>query len=210
MNDMDPDSAEWIASLRSEGRKRDRAHRRLHDLCVRAARTEVNRRRGRIRIAGPELEDLAEQAAADAMVAVIAKLETFRGESRFTTWAYRFVVFEVSTKIGRHFWQRRPAVMDSEAWERLPDILTPSPELQAEQRELLELLRAAIDGELTELQRRVFVAVALNQVPMDAFARELGATRNAVYKTLFDARRKLRVCLAAAGHARPASPIRAS
>ena len=100
--------------------------------------------------------------------------------------------------------------MDLDAWERMPDVLAVSPEDHSEQRELLETLRRAIVEELTELQRRVFVAIALNQVPMDAFARELGSTRNAVYKTLFDARRKLRACLAAAGHARPPAPIRAS
>ncbi len=92
----------------------------------------------------------------------------------------------------------------------MPDVLTPSPEEHTEQRELLEILRAAIDEDLTELQRRVFIAIALNQVPMDAFARELGSNRNAVYKTLFDARPKLRACLATAGHARPAATSRAS
>ena len=68
------------------------------------------------------------------------------------------------------------------------------------------MLRRAIDDDLTDLQRRVFVAIALNQVPMDAFARELGSNRNAIYKTLFDARRKLRESLAAAGHPRPEMP----
>ena len=159
----------------------------------------MSRRAGSIQVSGPELDDIVNQAGDDALMAIKAKVADFRGESRFTTWAYRFVVFEVSTKVGRHCWQRRPTALEPDAWEQMPDVLTPSPEEHAEQRELLETLRAAIEEELTELQRRVFVAIALNQVPMDAFARELGSNRNAVYKTLFDARRKLRACLAAAG-----------
>ena len=68
---------------------------------------------------------------------------------------------------------------------------------------MFAVLRRAIDEDLTPLQRRVFVAIALNEVPMDAFARELGASRNAVYKSLFDARRKLRASLGAAGYEPP-------
>jgi RNA polymerase sigma-70 factor, ECF subfamily len=207
---LDDASRAWVACLQSSGVQHDRCLADLHALLLRVARHEARRRASAIQISGPELDDLAHQAGDDALMAIKAKVADFRGESRFTTWAYRFVVFEVSTKLGRHFWQRRPAVMDPEAWEQVPDLVSLSPEATTEQRELLETLRAAIDGELTELQRRVFVAVALNRVPMDAFARELGSNRNAVYKTLFDARRKLRACLAAAGHPRPVSSIRAS
>ncbi len=103
-------------------------------------------------------------------------------------WAYRFVVHEVSTKIGRHCWRNHPDTLEADAWERIPDSLAASPQLASEQREPLGVLPAAIDNDLTDLQRRVFVAIALNDVPMDAFARELGSNRNAIY-TLFDARR---------------------
>lgn len=197
---MDLDSAEWLASLRSEGRKQNRAHRRLHDLCVRAARTEVNRRRGRIRISGPELEDLAEQAAADAMVAVIAKLESFRGESRFTTWVYKFVIFEVSSKIGRHFSRRETVAFEPEDWERLESDPDDDPAASGERRELVRQLRRAIDEDLTPHQRRIFEAVVLQGIPLDQLAVELDTNRNALYKTMFDARRKLRVALAANGY----------
>ena len=138
-------------------------------------------------------------------MAIRTKVSGFRGESRFTTWAYRFVMFEVSTKMGRHFWRERRASLDDEAWERLPDTVVDSPQRNSEQRELFAALRRAIDEDLTALQRRVFVAVALNEVPMDAFAREVGASRNTVYKSLFDARRKLRASLGAAGYERPYS-----
>ncbi len=173
---------------------------RLHALLVRVARHEAFRRGAMLQLQGPELEDVAQQAADDSLMAIKAKIAEFRGSSRFTTWAYRFVMLEVSTKIGRHFWRNRPATMDDDSWERLPDPLPVPPQQLAEQHEMLEALRQAITEDLTELQRRVFVAVALNEVPMDAFARELGSNRNAVYKALFDARCKLRVSLEAAGY----------
>src|SRR6266516_3134625 len=100
---LDPESAEWLRALAGTGRPREAALTRLHELLVRIAQGEVRRRGPRLRITGPELDDLAYQAAADALVAVTGKLGQFRGESRFTTWAYKFVIFEVSAKIGRHF-----------------------------------------------------------------------------------------------------------
>jgi RNA polymerase sigma-70 factor (ECF subfamily) len=201
--ELDPDSVEWLASLRSQGRKQDRAHRRLHELCIRAARTEMNRRRGRIRIAGPELDDLAEQAAADAMVSVIAKLDSFRGESRFTTWVYKFVIFEVSAKVGRHFSRHETVAFEPEDWDRLAADPDDGPAASGERRELVRQLRRAIDEDLTEHQRRVFEAIALQGVPLDALVVELDTNRNAIYKTMFDARRKLRVALAANGYLDP-------
>jgi RNA polymerase sigma-70 factor (ECF subfamily) len=189
--------------LRSTGAEHDECVARLHALLLRVARYEVNRRSSSLRLAGPELEDVAQQASDDALMAIKAKIGDFRGESRFTTWAYRFVVFEVSTKVGRHFWRHRPAALDDDAWERIPDTLAVAPAEGVEDRELFIVLRRAIDDDLTELQRRVFVSIALNEIPMDAVARDLGSNRNAVYKTLFDARRKLRHSLAAAGYARP-------
>ena len=92
---------------------------RLHELLLRAARAETRRRGDRLRISGPELDDLAHQAAADAVVAIIAKIGEFRGESRFTTWAYKFVIFEVSGKIARHFWRQRAVPLDAADWDRL-------------------------------------------------------------------------------------------
>ncbi len=130
----------------------------------------------------------------------------FRGDSRFTTWAYKFVMYEVSTKMGRHFWRHRHASMDADSWVELPDLGAVAPDQRTEHREIFQRLHRAIDQDLTPLQRRVFVAVALNEVPMDAMARELGGNRNSVYKVLFDARRKLRESLATAGYERPTQP----
>jgi RNA polymerase sigma-70 factor (ECF subfamily) len=135
-------------------------------------------------------------------MAITGKVGQFRGESRFTTWACKFAIFEVSAKIGRHFW-RHPAVpLDAEDWDRLPDRFGLDPAQEAEWRDLAAALRRAVDEELTARQRQVFVAIVLNGVPLDALVLELGSNRNAIYKVLFDARRKLRSVLAANGYLR--------
>jgi RNA polymerase sigma-70 factor (ECF subfamily) len=197
---LDPDSAGWLRMLAGTGPARETALARLHEMLVRIARGEVGRRAPRLQLTGPELDDLAHQAAADALIAITRKLGQFRGESRFTTWAYKFVIFEVSAKIGRHFWRHPDVRLDAEDWDRLPARFGFDPVQEAEWRDLLAALRRAVDEELTARQRRVFVAIVLNGVPLDALVIELASNRNAIYKTLFDARRKLRAALAANGY----------
>jgi RNA polymerase sigma-70 factor (ECF subfamily) len=197
---LDPDSDQWVRSLAGPAAEREAALGRLHELLVRIAQAEVRRRSGRLRIAGPELDDLAYQAAADAMMAITAKLAQFRGESRFTTWAYRFVILEVSVKIGRHFWRNAAVSLDAEDWDRLPDRFGLEPARAAEHRDLAGAVRRAVDEQLTPRQRQVFVALVLNGVPLDALVAELGSNRNAIYKIMFDTRRKLRAFLVANGY----------
>src|SRR5215510_2739323 len=117
---LDPDSAEWLAALAGTGPPLDAALARLHAMLVRVARRETARRAPRLQLAGPELDDLADQAAADALLAITRKLGQFQGESRFTTWAYKFVILEVSAKVGRHFWRRPGVRMEAGDWDRLP------------------------------------------------------------------------------------------
>lgn len=196
----DAESAAWVRALTGTGSEYDDAVARLHALLLRACRGEVNRRHTELGVVGPELEDLVYQAAADATVAVTAKVATFRGDSRFTTWAYKFAVFEVSTKIGRHFWRTRTTPLDAEDWDRLPDRLGVDPAGHAQHRELIDAVRAAVDHELSDRQRTVFVALVLDGVPLDALAAQTGSTRNALYKTMFDARRKIRRHLVTNGY----------
>ena len=186
--------------LTDAGPAREAALGRLHELLVRIARAEVARRGPRLRITGPELEDLANQAAADALVSITGRLGQFRGESRFTTWAYKFVIFEVSAKIGRHFWRHPVVPLDAEDWSRLPARFGVDPAHQAEWGDLFAALRQAVDTELTPRQRAVFVAIVLNDVPLDTLVVSLASSRNAIYKMLFDARRKLRAALVTNGY----------
>lgn len=176
---------------------------RLHGILLRIARSEISRRRGSHNVTGPELEDLAHQAAADALLSITRKIGQFRGESKFTTWAFTFVMFEVSGKLGRHFWRTADTAMDAEDWDRLPDRFNLDPVGEAEAHDLLAALRQAVDDTLTPHQRRVFTALVVNGVPLDALVDRLGTNRNALYKTMFDARRKLRDRLVALGHLDP-------
>jgi RNA polymerase sigma-70 factor (ECF subfamily) len=186
--------------LDGTGPQREAALARLHELLLRIARKEAARRGPRLAITGPELDDVAYQAAADALLAITAKIGQFRGESRFTTWAYKFVIFEVSAKIGRHFWRHPTVPLDAEDWDRLPARFGFDPAYQVEWRDLLAALHRAVDTELTPRQREVFVAIVLNEVPLDTLVLALASSRNAIYKMLFDARRKLRAALAVNGY----------
>jgi RNA polymerase sigma-70 factor (ECF subfamily) len=192
---LDAESAEWLSAL---GAGDEAAYARLHARLLRIARRELSRRGPAI--GGPERDDIAHQAAADALVSIRRKLPGFRGESRFITWAYRFAILEVSTKLGRHFWRTPRARMDAEDWDRLPGRFGLDPARESEWRELVTALRRGIDELLSERQRRVFVALVLNEIPLDALVAELGSSRNAIYKTLYDARGKLRAHLVAEGH----------
>ncbi|HWD24355.1 MAG TPA: sigma-70 family RNA polymerase sigma factor [Acidimicrobiales bacterium] len=197
---LDLESEAWIRSLGGSGNERDDAIARLHALLLRVARSEARRRANSLRIDGPELDDLAHQAASDALVAIVAKLEQFRGESRFTTWVYKFAVFEVSTKFRRHYWKSPPVAMESEEWERLPDRFGVEPERALERRALIDAMHEAVETSLTAHQREIFVAIVLRGTPLDVMVEQSGSNRNAIYKTLFDARGKLRDVLAANGH----------
>jgi RNA polymerase sigma-70 factor, ECF subfamily len=204
--ELDQESRRWLDDLSGTGPGRDEALTRLHALLLRVGHTELGRRCDRYRINGPELDDLAHQAADDALVAITAKLSGFRGESRFTTWAYKFVVLEVSAKVGRHFWQRPTTAMDAAAWERLPDRFGVAPDDHAQRRELIDGMRRAVTEQLTAHQRQVFVALVVDGVPLDALVTRTGASRNAIYKTMFDARRKLRAALVANGYLGASAP----
>ena len=197
-----PDESDaWLAALRGPVAVREEAVAELHALLLRGARFELGRRRTSLsHVPHGELDDLAMQAADDALVAILAKLDTFRGASRFTTWAYKFVLLEAGVKARRRAWHDREVTLDDTGWLNARDS-GPSAHEQLESSELLDAIRDAIRGELTPHQREVFAALALNGVPIDVLAERLKSTRGALYKTLHDARRKLRAALAARGFA---------
>ena len=199
--ELDEESAGWLRRLSAgEPAEREDAERELHGRLVRIALSEVRRRAASTPVTGPELEDLAHQAAADAMVAILAKLADFRGESRFTTWAYRFVILEVSAKLGRHYWRDPLVALDAGEWERLPDRLGLDPEQHVTTADVLAQVRRVVDDELTAHQRRIFLAIVVDGIPLDALAARLDMRRNAIYKVIFDARRKIRRALVAKGY----------
>jgi RNA polymerase sigma-70 factor (ECF subfamily) len=187
----DADSLAWCEALSGTGRRHDEAVEALHALLLRAARFEVARRGGgRSR----ELDDLATQAADDALMAILRKLHSYRGESRFTTWAYKFALLEAAVKVRRRAWHGHEVPLEADGWARLADRRS-SPAADAESAELIAAVCDGIAAALTPHQRTVLAALTLNDVPIDVLAERLGTTRGALYKTLHDARRKLRARL---------------
>ena len=176
---LDGDSQRWLADLRASGRRRDDAERRLYALLRKAAEFEVRRRTSQ------DVEDLVTQAAGDALVAVLAKLDHFRGESRFTTWAYKLALYEAAAKTRRRAWQGRELPTAPEDWP----VTAHDPDFETSER--LNELRRGI-AQLTPHQRDVLLALAVNGVPIDVLAERRQTTRGALYKTLHDARRSLR------------------
>lgn len=192
---MDADSREWLQLLHAANTQRDTGIARLREQLLRAAHREVRRRH--TRFTGIELDDIAQQAASDATVAVLDKLATFRGESRFTTWAYKFVILEVANKLGRHYWRDPAVALPTEDWNRLPERFGVDPSQHAEAAELTAAIRRAVETTLTERQRQMFVDIVVNGIPLDALVAKLGVNRNAIYKAVFEARRKIREFLVA-------------
>ena len=189
---LDAESREWLRSLRGDGAEHDDAIARLRDLLVRAARFEVNRRRASLpHVRGDEFDEIAEEAADDALMSVLARLDDFRGASRFTTWVYKFALLEAAVKLRKRAWQGREVPLQPEAWDLVRSTAL-DPAERAEQTELLTAVQAAIATGLTPHQRDVLVSLAIDGVPIDVLADRMSTTRGALYKTLHDARRKLR------------------
>ena len=197
----DVESLRWLDALSHAGPERDEAADRLHALLLRAARFEVARRQraGRPGSGTGDLNDLAVHAADDALVAILGKLHTYRGDSRFTTWAYKFVLLEAAAMVRKASWNGREVPLEADGWARLHDDGRASPDSRAEAFEVIGAVRDAIAEVLTPHQRAVLVALTLNDVPVDVLAERRDTTRGALYKTLHDARRKLRARLAQDG-----------
>jgi RNA polymerase sigma-70 factor, ECF subfamily len=196
---LDDESRDWIDRLDPNSPDRQAAIEALHALLLKAARFEVRRRGAAFpQLRGDDYDDLAHQSADDALVAVLAKLADFRGDSRFTTWAYKFALLEAAVKVRRRAWQGREVPLEPDHWALIPGGGS-TPQQDAETTELLGALQEAIDATLSPHQRKVLVAVTLDDVPIDVLADRLDTTRGALYKTIHDARRKLRAALAERG-----------
>lgn len=195
---LDPESRVWLKQLHANGPVRDAAIARLHALLLKEARYEVRRRTAALaHPSGRDLEDLAMQAADDALVVILAKLEDFRGDALFTTWARRFAALEVPGEIRRRLGHARDLPSDSDGWldERAG---SEDPEQLTEVRDQARTVGRLIADKLTAHQREVLLAMTVDEVPTDRLALRLHSTSGALYKALHDARVKLREELAAA------------
>src|SRR5690242_3094194 len=133
---FDPESAAWIRALSPGSPDFEAACRKLYATLIKIARRETLRRSPALRLTGPELEDLAHQAAADALMRITRKIGEFRGDAQFKTWAFKFVILEVSTKVGRHFWRDHRVCPDGGETDRAPAAAGDEPLHQVEAGEL--------------------------------------------------------------------------
>lgn len=184
-----PDDARWIEDLRGSGAAHVTAMRRLHEQLTKAARVQVGRMSGITAMLGRErTEEIIHGAADDAAVAVLARLDTFEGRSRLSTWIYKFGVFQASTEARRAMWRDHTVQLaDDDA-----DPVVHGPEAYTTAKETAEALHVAIDVVLTAHQRRVVRALLVEGVPIDVYAERSGASRSSLYKTVHEARQRLR------------------
>ena len=193
---------DWPAALNALGPQREEALTRLHRFLLRAAFHQVLRM-DRHGIGRDRINEIANQAADEAMLSVLSKLSTFEGRSRFTTWAYKFAVLQAAVEVRRESWRDREIPLD-ESYVVLARESTP--EQHAEASDLAQAVWDGIDQVLTPHQRSITVALLVDEVAIDVLAERLGTNRNALYKTLHDARGRLRTHLLSTGHLHPASP----
>jgi RNA polymerase sigma factor (sigma-70 family) len=186
--EIERENRRWVRDIADAGRQRETACSELYRLLLRIAKSEARRRAPLLKVNGPELDDIAHQAAADALMAIIECLDRFRGEAGFTTWTSKFVIFNVSTKMNRLFWCRHEIPYEEEDWSKAASRFDVGPEDQAQVREFTAAVSSAVEENLSARQRRVFVATVLNGMPIDGLADELGSTHNALYlaEWLFD------------------------
>ena len=202
---LDRESRAWVEALDSTGARHDEAIRRLHALLLREAQFELRRRASSLRHpSGRDLDDLATQAANDSVVAILAKLDQFRGDSLFTTWARRFAEREAPAKLRRRVGHARELPTELEP-DRSPMWLArgATPHERCVANDVARTLVRLIARELTDHQREVLVELTINDVATEDLASRLGTTSGALYKTLHDARRKLRTKLGEAEAVRP-------
>jgi RNA polymerase sigma-70 factor, ECF subfamily len=189
---------DWPAVLSLAGPDQQQALRRLHELMLGAARHQVWRMRDMLGEHGPEFsDDVANTAADEALAVLLTKLDTFEGRSRFTTWAYKFAILQAATEVRRQAWANREVQLDD--GDLHPDPAG-GPEQEAEAGDLAAAVADAMRTALTPYQRKIAVALLVDEVPIDVLAERLGTTRGALYKALHQARGRLRVSLEQSGH----------
>jgi RNA polymerase sigma-70 factor (ECF subfamily) len=188
-------NAEWLTVLRAGGAPQTAALIELRAFLLRASRYTLSRCWTTVSPATADVNHLAEDAAQEALSALLPRLDEFRGDSRFTTWAYKFAVNAAFVAARREGWRRMPLDRLLEG----PDLAhrlgasgaSADPHRRLLQTEMLAVLREAIETALTPRQRQALTAIVLDEVPLDELARRWGSNRNALYKLLHDARRKL-------------------
>jgi RNA polymerase sigma-70 factor (ECF subfamily) len=188
----------WVDGLSNSGEGRERTCRDLHVILLRAAKFEVARRRSAHHVGLADLDDIACQAASDALLRIIRKAHHFRGDSKFTTWATRFVGFEVRAKLRQHVSRNRTVGLGPEHDEQLVEPNS-DPHLHAEAHELVGAIHGVVNDRFSAHQRTVFLALLMCDVTPADLGLQMGLSANAIYQIAFRARHCLRRELRANG-----------
>jgi RNA polymerase sigma-70 factor, ECF subfamily len=197
-------NAEWLVALKADGAPQTAALSDLRAYLLRASRYALSRNRNALQLAPTDIDQLAEDSAQDALSSLLDHLHEFRGESRFTTWAYKFAIYAALVAARRERWGRVPLDRLLDQADLVGRIggasdASPDPQRRALQGEMLSALRDAIEAHLTPRQRQALTAIVFEGIPLDELARHWGSNRNALYKLLHDARRKLKAHLRTRG-----------
>lgn len=185
------------AMLRAGGLEREAAGQQLRDLLVRAALTYLVRQQYPVEAFGADTyESIAEDYAHESFAIILRQLDAFRGECRFTTWAYRIVINLIADEMRRRVWRRLPLTPDGDAARsRHASAQEQDVETTADRRALWSLIDGIIQHELTSRQRAALVGRIFDEKPLVVLADELGTDKDNVYKLLHDARKHLKRAL---------------
>jgi RNA polymerase sigma-70 factor (ECF subfamily) len=195
---------EWLRALKANGAEQEDALKDLRERLVHGMRAYLAEDRGYSSARGSEeARQIVEDCAQDALLIIKRKIDTFRGESRFTTWATTIAIRQLLGELRRRKWKDL-SIEDSSIGHDLPDrsieaLQSGNPEMALEQDEVWTLLKRIVEKDLTSRQRFVLIASAFQAMPLDLIAEKLGTNRDNIYKILHDARKKLKGCLTKRG-----------
>ncbi len=196
---------DWLHDLQARGEAQAAAIAELRTLLLRASLYSFRRTQYDLsHLAREEVVQLAEDSAQDALLAVLKHLHEFRGESKFTTWAYKFAINVALSRARKETW-KHVSLDELLAENEIPDLpiadksLGMDPDRAAWQNQVWSIVREVIENDLTTRQRQVLKLMVFDEVPMDEVAEHFNTNRNAIYKLLHDARRKLKARLEARG-----------
>lgn len=200
LTDLPPTNEQWLAGLRSTGRQREGAVGHLRDYLLRAILVYLIRHRSDLaHFDYEELQQLAEDWAQQALLQILDNLDSFRGDSKFTTWAYRVAINLAAGELRRKRWENVSleglAESDTSDLRLREDPAALQPEQAYAQVQIWEVVQSIIEQDLTERQRTALTRVIFEEVPVEVVAEELHTNRNNVYKIIHDARKKIRQAL---------------
>ncbi len=191
----------WLQELQSSGEEQLEALDTLRDYLLRAILVYLHKHRGDLaNWSSGDIHQFAEDMSQDALLAIRQKLDTFRGDSKFTTWAYRFAINITAGELRRSRYRdlSLEGVQEQESLllaEVFRDTQNAGPEIATERQAFIDLLSRIIREELTERQRLAILAVHFHERSMQEVAEKMGINRNALYKLLHDARKRIKAQL---------------